>query len=243
VTKIGYMTNKLTVVMPVYNEAGVIEKVVTSFHNEIIKKYPNSEFIIIEDGSIDGTKDVLLHIKKKIPIKLFMGKKKKGYFNAAKYGLSLAKGDIVFFSDSDLSHDPKDFWKMFEKLKDKDLILGSKIRRKDSFYRIFISKVYNILIWLFFNVYYKDINAGFKLMKKEVVEEIAPKVKHMRYGFWAELVIRSVYSKKSVEEVFVSHFERSYGKSHFKAIHIPKAAVKEFIGFIKLKSDLRCRLH
>ena len=127
---------KLSIVLPVYNEAEIIETVVRDFYEKVIKKYPNSELIVAEDGSTDGTKEILVRIEKEIPMRLVMGKKRKGYRKGVTDALLLAQGDYVFFCDTDNTHDPSDVFKLLEKIEDNDLVTGVKLNRSDPAYRV-----------------------------------------------------------------------------------------------------------
>ena len=70
---------KLSIVILVWNEADVIEEVVKDYYSKIICKSPGSELIVAEDGSDDGTKEILTKLATELPIKLIMGEKRKGY--------------------------------------------------------------------------------------------------------------------------------------------------------------------
>jgi len=229
----------LSIVIPVYNESSVIERVVIGFYNEVIKKYPKARLIVAEDGSTDGTKEALLNLNKKLPMKLVMGEERKGYMRAVTDALLLAKTDLVFFSDSDNTHDPKDFWKLFKHIGDCDIVTGIRENRRDSFHRIILSTVYNWMIGLLFGLQLKDSNAGFKLMKKEVVQNIVPQIGYLKYGFSSELLIRAHKKGMRIAEVLISHTKRRTGSAtQFSIRRLPKAVYQQFKGFYALKREL-----
>ena len=142
----------VSVVLPVYNEAEIIEEVIREYYDEIIRKYPNSEFIIAEDGSNDGTKEILTELSKEIPMRLVMGPERKGYLHGVRDALLLAKNETVFFSDSDGQHDPRDFWKLLKKIENYDLVCGMRVKRHDPLSRKILTRFYNRLIWFFFSI-------------------------------------------------------------------------------------------
>lgn len=230
---------KISLVMVVHNEAGIIEKVIRNYYKEISKKFPKFEFIIAEDGSTDGTKEILKKLEKELPIKLFMGSKRKGYLKAVKDALKLAKNDIIFFSDSDGQHLPEDFWKLYKKIKDNDMVVGFRPKRKDSFYRRFFSKCYNKIVNFLFGINFLDINCGFRILKKKLVNDITNEVKHLENGFFSEFTIRACKKGYKITEVPVQHIERKYGvTSQFTLKKIPKVLFKNSIGLINLKKEL-----
>jgi len=229
----------LSVVIPVYNEEEVIDRVILGFYGQVIKKYPNSKLIVAEDGSNDGTKEALLKLNKKIPMKLVMGEERKGYLRAVRDALLLANTDLVFFSDSDNTHDPKDFWKLFKRIGDCDIVTGVRENRRDSFHRIILSDVYNWMIGLLFGLQLKDSNVGFKLMKKEIVQNIVPQIRYLKYGFSSELLIRAHKKGMRIAEVPISHTKRRTGSAtQFSIRWLPKAVYQQFKGLYALKREL-----
>lgn len=87
---------QISLVILVYNEAEIIEKVINDFYNSVINKIPGSEFIVAEDGSTDGTKEILQRICQSIPIRLVCGDERKGYTRAMRDAFGLPENDLIF---------------------------------------------------------------------------------------------------------------------------------------------------
>lgn len=231
----------LSVVLPVYNEVDMIENAVRNIYREIIKKYPGSKLIVAEDGSTDGTKEVLKRLNKKIKFKLVMSDERKGYLNAVKGALMLADSELIFFSDSDGTHDPKDFWRLYEIMAESgaDIAAGVKENRHDPFYRLVLSRLYNFLLGILFGLWIKDSNAGFKLMKRDVVKNIVPQIKFLKYGFSSELLIRARHAGKKIVPVDVKHFPRKKDKPDQFAIgRMHRVILEQIKGIAKLRTEL-----
>jgi glycosyltransferase involved in cell wall biosynthesis len=227
---------KISLVMPVYNAAGTIEKVVDSYYAEVIQKLPGSEFIIAEDGSNDGTKEILAKLAKKYKIRLVSGKERKGYIKAVQDALKLPKNELIFLSDSDGEHSAKDFWNLLELSEEADLVIGFKKNRKP-FYRTFISKLNNFLIGLFFGLWLHDANCGFRLLKKPVVSEISQKTGTLNYASNAEFVIRAFKAGYKIKETGVSHSEVE--SVVFPITKMPKVILIQLLDLVKLWFELR----
>ena len=202
----------LSIVLPVYNEAEVIEIVVRDFYTKVVAKYPGSELLVAEDGSTDGTKEILKRLEKEIPMRLIMGEKRKGYLMGVKDALLNAQGSLVFFCDTDNTHNPNDLFNLLEKINDYDLVAGIRLQRNDPLYRIIFSRIYNFIIFVLFGVSLIDTNAGFKLMKREVADRCVDKIKYLRYGFSTELVIRANHAGYRITGVPISHYPRNPAK-------------------------------
>lgn len=227
----------VSLVMLAYNEADVIEGVIKDYHEEVISKIPGSEFVIAEDGSTDGTKNILEKLKEEYPIRIVSGDKRKGYTKAMLDGLQLAKNDIIFFSDSDGQHDPADFWLLYPHTKNYDIVSGKKSHRRDGLFRVFISHAMNTMLSLLFSIKLKDANSGFKLMKKQVVDELKNEKFSMKLAS-VEFMIRAINHGFKIKEVEVNHFERKYGISRgLPTKKIPKIILQTFYSLARLRSE------
>ena len=213
------MNTKLSVVIPVYQNEILIEKIVRDIHREIISKFPGSEFIVAEDGSTDNTKEILRRLNKEIPFILISEEKKKGYMRAMKDALKIAKNDLIFFMDSDGEQDPKDFWKLYDEIGSCDIVVGYKVNRKPP-YRKILSKLNAQILKLLFNVGMKDINSAYKLMRKNVVDEVIDDIKFMPYAPNAEMIILAKRAGFSIKEIPTKH--SYHGSTVFPPSKIPK---------------------
>lgn len=229
----------ISLVIPVYNEHEVIEKVIRDFYSKVISKLPNSEFIIAEDGSNDGTKEILSTIAKEIPITLIMGESRKGYTKAVKDALRLPKTDLVFFSDSDGQQEPDDFWNLLENIKGNDIVVGYKHPRNDPFLRVLISKIYQIVNFALFGIKLNDINCGFRLIRRNVIEDILNDINLLPNFVSSEFILRAYLKGYKIKEVPVKHYQREFGESRgLPWKKIPIEVVKLIHGLIILKLEL-----
>ena len=231
------MKKTVSIVMPAYQNERKIEKIVRDFHTQIIKKLPGSEFIITEDGSTDKTRDILKKIKKQLKLRLILGKERKGYTKAVKEAFSFANKDLIFLSDSDGEHNPKDFWKLYDTMQktDADIVIGFKQKRRP-LYRLFISRVNNAIIGVLFKVWLHDANCGFRLAKREAAKGIMPNTGTLNSAFNAEFMIRAKYKGYAYAEVPVSH--KPVPSKVFSPWKLPITILKELKRLLKLKREL-----
>lgn len=224
---------EVTLLLPVYNEAKTIENVVLEFYRKIGKKIP-LEIMIVEDGSTDGTKDILLRLSRKIPVKLFLGEERKGYSKALVVGLKKVTTKFVVCVDSDGQHLPGDFWKLFRYRNKYDIVSGWRVKRADSTHRRLMSFVFQRLAKLFFGLPYKDITGPYKLIKTTVAQEIAREVRYMKESFWTEFTIRAHNKSFKILEVPVRHRKTYRSTNVYLPFKIPKIVLLQFIGLLKL---------
>lgn len=228
---------RISIVFPVYNEEAVIETTISSYYNEFKNKL-KFEMIVKEDSSTDNTKKILKKLAKKYPIRLFMSDSRKGYQWSVIEAIKHARYEWIFLVDSDYQYRPYDFWKLAPYMKDYDIILGRRVKRMDAWHRILMSNVFNFLIRILFHVPYRDIEPGYRLIRKKVLDRIVPDIKYLSY-LTSELVIRAHSLGYKIIEVPVHHFKRKEGATHvFKIYKLPAIILKEFIGLFKLKHEI-----
>ena len=225
---------KISVVIPVYNVANVIEDVIESFQKDVVSKLHGSEFIVVEDGSTDGSKEKIAKLQKKYHFRFISGEKRKGYVKAFKDAMKLPKNEIVFFSDSDGEYNPKDFWKLIDYIDDYDIVVGCRENRK-IFHRVIVSRMNNFFIFLLFGIKMRDSNSPFRLVKKNVINDIIDDV-GMTIHPGSESVVRAKKKGYKVIEVPVRHYKTESEFFSFKKF--PKIVLKTIFGLIKLRLKL-----
>jgi glycosyltransferase involved in cell wall biosynthesis len=203
---------KLSVIMPMYNSHEITRnlKEASKILGQVTSDY---ELILVNDGSTNGCYEEALKFKHK-NIKIVGYKKNQGKGNAIKYGFGFAKGKYVAFVDSGRDLNPrqlKDFMIRMEK-ENADIVIGSKKHPESKVHypplRRFMSGVYQILNRILFNLNVKDTQVGIKLFKKEVLDEVMPKIAIKRFAFDLELlVIANKKGFKIVEAPIVMRYQ------------------------------------
>ena len=232
--------NGVSLVFPVYNEAFIIESTVRNYFDELNEKVP-FELIVAEDGSTDDTKTVIRRLERTLPIRAYTGDQRKGYLNAVKDAVRLAERDWVFLVDSDYQFAAIDFWRLVPMMSEYDIILGMKSPRRDPYYRIVLSRGLNFLLRCLFNVPYRDMDTGFRLIRREAIERIAPQVHHFAF-FTAEFVVRCHKKGYRICEVPVPHYSRKMGATNiFYVSKLPLIVLQQLRGIWRLYRELRAQ--
>ncbi len=205
----------LSVVMPAYNEEKVIEKVVresAEILNNICKDW---ELIIVNDGSIDKTEEILKNLEKEIKkLKILSYYPNKGYANALREGFKTAKFDYIFYTDSDGQFDLSEIKNYFPLIYENDMVVGYRIKRNDPYLRKFTSKVYNLMQKFYLKIRAKDINCAFKIFRASFLKSIPLFSEHFLID--AEFFLRANEVGARYVEVPVQHLKRKEGKSSVK---------------------------
>ncbi len=229
----------VSIILPVHNESKTIRDTVTSYFQELDGELP-FELIVAEDGSVDGTKEVLTSLAQELPIVLLSDSARKGYARGVGDALRSCTGQWIFFSDADGQFAPSDFWKLWTRRDTYDMIIGLKVRRHDDIYRIMLSSGFRRMVNVLFRVKLQDSDSGFRLIRREVMKSVTREVKFLEYSFWIEFTVRAVLNGFKVCEVPISHRNREYGESRiFRASTIPEIVLKQLIGLGRLFTSTR----
>ena len=228
----------LQILMPAHNEAKTIKKHIIKIDN-IIRKKINFSFLICEDGSSDSTLQILRKIKNKYKIKILTKKYKQGYSKAVISGIKKASANYLLIMDSDGQCDPKEILKFWRSRHKADIIAGYRIKRKDFLYRKFFSDLAKFVYRIFFKVNLKDPSFAFTLIKKKVYKSLLNFKPSMPDGFFWEYNARALNKGYKISEIGILHKKRKHGNTKiFYIYQLPKIAIINLLGLIKIKIDL-----
>lgn len=199
-----------------------------------------SRLIIAEDGSIDGTRDILLSLKNSVPMSLFSDPRRKGYAKGVGDALKRSSQEWVFFSDSDGQYFPSDFWQLWENRDGYDMIIGRKLHRNEGIHRTILANGFHGMVNTLFSLNLHDADCGFRLIRKSLIDSILENVNCLKYSFWAEFTIRACIDGYRIREVPISHASRAHGNSQiYTPSKLPLIILKQLKGLANLYADTR----
>ncbi len=228
--------------MPVSNEAEIIEEVVEEWVREVIRHLPEgSELVFDEAASIDGTREILERLMQKYPfIRVNYVETKDGFGAAGRRLYMTAKCPLVFFTDSDGQYVAEEFWKLAPFAAEYQFVHGAKIGRQDSFFRKFASAIFNRISRLVFDSAFSDINSAFRLMDRNLAQEIVQRCGCMPALLNAELLLRADMENIPIKQVRVIHRRRKHGYSRgLPPLFFLNECYKAFRGLMRLKDSYR----
>ena len=232
------MSNSLQILMPAHNEGKHIKNHIIKVNN-ILKKKIKFSFLICEDGSSDNTLETLKKMEKKFKIRILSKKEKQGYSTAVMSGIKIANADYLLIMDSDGQCDPRQIFKFWNLRKKADLVVGYRIKRRDFLYRKFFSDFAKLVYGFFFKVKLKDPSFAFSLIQKNVYKSLQNFTPSMPDGFFWEYNARAIYKGYKILEIGINHKKRKHGSTQiFHVWRLPKIALINFIGLLRVKFDL-----
>jgi glycosyltransferase involved in cell wall biosynthesis len=201
---------KLSVIMPIYNEKDTLQ--------EIIKRVQNTglvdEIVLIDDGSIDGTRDIVNTYRGKEGFQVVMHEKNQGKGAAVRSGFDVASGDVFLIQDADLEYDPRDYPELLKPIDEglSEVVYGSRFLGASRRVAMFWHMVANKLLTLFTNILYDtiltDMETGYKVFKRHVVDDMPLHAK--RFEFEPEFTAKILKRNYRIFEVPITFNPRDY---------------------------------
>lgn len=212
---------KLSVLIPAYNEVNTLEEAIRRVRGVRLPK----EIIVVEDGSTDGTRELLMRLAgeaKPAPdplndLKVLFQPKNQGKGAAVRSALSHVTGDIVVIQDADLEYDPRDYVRLLEPILagQADVVYGTRFygggpHRVLFFWHYLGNQLLTLVSNVLTNLNLTDMEVGYKLFRSEVLKNID--LKSDRFGFEPEITMKVAKRKYRVYEVPISYHGRTYAE-------------------------------
>jgi glycosyltransferase involved in cell wall biosynthesis len=208
------LTNVLTIIIPVYNEKKTIQKII----DKVLKiKNLKKQIIIVDDGSTDGTTEVLKKIQKKKIYKIIYSKKNKGKGHAIRLAQPHVQGEFVIIQDADLEYNPNDIKKIIKVFKNKNnmVVYGSRVLntnryKKNNFIsiiRVFANHMLTIVSNIINNQNLTDAHTCYKAFNSKIFKKI--KLKENSFSFCPEITTKISKLNIPITEIKISYKGRS----------------------------------
>ena len=226
--------DKLSVFLPIYNEEANVKNVVLATKTVLQDVAGEWELIIVDDGSTDSSPDLIKELAdSEERIRVITHKVNQGYGASITSGLYESRYPWISFTDSDGQFDFAEITDFIEKQKETgaDLVIGYYKKRQVSTFKIITSKLWEFAVFILFGLKVRDIDCGFKLISKSVIDTI-PHLESQRGAFISsELLIKAKKKGFKITEIPVTHYPRTQGKGTGRDL---KVIVKSFVDLFKL---------
>ncbi len=208
----------LSIAAPTYNERENIENVVVAWEDLFVRDGIQGEVVIGEDGSTDGTKEILRGLMARYANLVVIDHPvNRGYGSALSSALRRSRGQYVLTTDSDGQFDAAEYRLLLAEIsKGFDVVTGYRVSKRDSLLRVVADRVLNLIIRTLFHLPLRDTNCALKLFKGNVARQLT--VEARGYPTPTELLVRAHTLQYRIGEVGITHRERAGGKSKLKAL-------------------------
>ncbi|HMN62260.1 MAG TPA: glycosyltransferase family 2 protein [Anaerolinea sp.] len=202
----------LTVIIPVYNEAKTIAEIVRRVKAVGVA----TEILIVDDGSTDGTRDILKTFTGDPLIRVVLHERNQGKGAAVRTGILQATGDFCIVQDADLEYDPRDYPALIEPIEEgnADVVFGSRFlgaaRRPILFWNMIANKILTFLTNILYNNILTDMETGYKLFRRDIA--LGMKLRAHGFEFEPEFTAKLLKRHVRIYEVPIRFNPREYSE-------------------------------
>lgn len=211
------MSKTLSVIIPVFNEKNTIREIIKRVEAVRLPGL-EKELIVVDDGSTDGTREILNDLNRS-SLRIFFQEKNQGKGAAVRRGFAEATGDFVIIQDADLEYDPQEYPLLLEPLLDgrADAVFGSRFmghrpHRVLFFWHYVGNKLLTTLSNMFTNLNLTDIEVCYKAFTRDALLSFRSELTSNRFGIEPELTARVSKKRLRIYEVGISYSGRTYAE-------------------------------
>lgn len=202
--------------MPVYNEAKTIHEIIGKVMAADIGDV-RKELIIVDDGSKDGTRDVLREMSQDSPYRIYFHGQNMGKGAALRTALHYATGDVIIIQDADLEYDPAEYGELIKPVIEgkADVVYGSrltggKVARAFNFWHYLGNKLLTFITNLLYNAILSDMETCYKVFRADVIKSF--QIKSNRFDFEPEITAKVLKRKYKLYEMPISYYGRDFSE-------------------------------
>ena len=218
----------ISLAMPAHNEADNIEPMVAEAVPALAAVSDDFEIIVVDDGSKDDTAGVTRRLMETEPrLRLVQHPVNKGFGAAVLTGFTSATKDWILYTDADRQFVLAELANFMPFTDKADLIAGYRAPRRDPFLRVLYGKGWSMLCTLFFGYTVRDVDCGFKLLRREIIDELAGKIESRGATFSIEWLVRAKRAGYRFVELPVTHRPRVAGSQSGARLSVITRAFRE----------------
>jgi glycosyltransferase involved in cell wall biosynthesis len=233
-TSSGARLPGLTVVLPCFNEAPNIAQAIREATWAAARNADDHQIVVVDDGSTDGTAAIAADVARYTPhVRIVQHGQNRGYGAALISGLRASRMPWVLLTDADLQFDLNQLEDFVPLTRDADFLQGWRINRQDPLHRRINAAAWNRLVDLAFDLEVRDVDCAFKLIRRELVEEISLTSSGAMIS--TELIVRAQANGARVVELGVRHRPRVAGEQSGAS---PRVVLHAFRELRQLRQEL-----
>jgi glycosyltransferase involved in cell wall biosynthesis len=220
----------ISAVLPAYNEEENVAKAVTDTVAVLERLGADYEVIVVDDGSRDRTSEVVQGLIAEFPqVRLVRHSVNRGYGGALRSGFEAATKELIFLNASDNQFDPQEITQLLALIENADIVNPYRANRQDPFHRRLNAFAWNLLIRILFGYVARDIDCGFKLLRREVLKHVTLTSNGAMLD--TELLVGAKVRGFRIVETPVKHLPRMAGTQTGAKLRVVLKAFRDLLVF------------
>ncbi len=205
-----------SIIAPNYNEGKSIQEFYRRVRDVMDSTGEPWELVWVDDGSTDGTRDLLRDLEAQGEIRAIFHEKNAGKGAAVRTGIKNAQGDLIIIQDADLEYDPREYPNLLRPIQEgvADVVYGSRFlgagRRPILFWNMVANKLLTFVTNILFNNILSDMETGYKVFRRNVVENMV--IHSRRFDFEPEFTAKILRRKIRIYEIPIDFYPRDYSE-------------------------------
>lgn len=200
----------LSIIIPCYNERATVTEIV----QRVRACAPDAEIVVVDDGSTDGSRDVLRELEGQPNLRILYHDRNRGKGAAVRAGIAAAAGEVILIQDADLEYDPRDYPRLLQPIEEgrAEVVYGSRFlggpRRAMLFWHMVANLLLTLMTNVLFNTILSDMETGYKVFKAKVIKGIPLRAR--RFDFEPEVTAKVLKRGYRIYEVPITFTPREY---------------------------------
>ena len=203
----------LSIIIPCYNERETVAEIIKRVQDAA----PEAEIVVVDDGSTDGSRDILNGLNGTHPqVRVILHAKNSGKGAALQTGIQAATGDIILIQDADLEYDPRDYPALLKPIEEgrAEVVYGSRFlggpRKTMMFWHMVANKMLTLMTNVLYNTILSDMETGYKVFQAKVIKGVPLRAR--RFDFEPEVTAKMLKRRHHIYEVPISFDPREYSQ-------------------------------
>jgi glycosyltransferase involved in cell wall biosynthesis len=200
----------LSIIIPCYNERATVTEIV----QRVRACAPDAEIVVVDDGSTDGSRDVLRELEGQPNLRILYHDRNRGKGAAVRAGIAAAAGEVILIQDADLEYDPRDYPRLLQPIEEgrAEVVYGSRFlggpRRAMLFWHMVANLLLTLMTNVLFNTILSDMETGYKVFTAKVIKGIPLRAR--RFDFEPEVTAKVLKRGYRIYEVPITFTPREY---------------------------------
>jgi dolichol-phosphate mannosyltransferase len=234
------LSESLSVVIPVWNEEGVIGDLLAEVDREVRMRFERVEIVVVDDASTDATPAILaglgdldgrLHVLR--------SDRNRGHGPSVLRGLRHARGDWILQLDSDGQFIVAELWSLWRRHEDADLVLGVRLHRQDPAHRLVLSRIVSKVVSLLAGRLLRDPNVPFRLLRRSLWDDLSPLMPQDALAPSILVALGAAVRGYRIVEEPVSHRSRTRGRSSLRSLRLLRFSLRGLLQLVMFRYSLR----